>query len=601
VTGLGQVLQEARERKGCSWSEIEAATGLWPDYIQALESGEYHKFAGTAHLRSALRLYGRYLGLNTKRLLGLLERSLAGEDDAATPRREASPRPASYDRLVAVLVASLSLALCAIVGLYGYRWIRSGGIADVTSSVAGPGDPGRLPSPTVIPSPTPYQPIGSTAQPRYTITATLDYAGHSLAVEERIDYANHGDEALDEIVLNVFPNYTDGVFSLNGVQLEYGRGPRDAAHALEDLTLRVPLSEGLDPGRVVTLLVDYTLDLPYIDPLSSFTTGSLGWSERAVDVGHWYPALAPQFADEGWYTFSYHPVGDPYVMDEADYDVRVWAPEGVTVVASGEEEREGSLWRYRISQARSFAFAASDEYVSHTVEAGGIRVTSFYFPEHEGAGVDVAQFAAEALETYGGQFGAAYPYADYRIAEAEFAGGMEFSGVSFLGSLWYETYPGGVRSQLIVLLVHEVSHQWWYGLVGNDQVREPWLDEALATFSELLFYKLRYPDDHLWAWDFDVFNWDPTGAIDGTIYDYADQSSYMNAVYRRGARFFADLRHLMGDQDFYAFLQDYCNSQTHSLSTSDEFFSILSGYVSDEDLSPLLEEYFAYQQGEGVP
>jgi transcriptional regulator with XRE-family HTH domain len=600
VARLGQVLREARERKGCSWRDIEDATGLWPEYVQALEREEYHKFAGVAHLRSAVRLYGRYLGLDTRRLLDLLQRSLVGQEDAAPAGAADSPGPA-YNTLVAALVASLALAICVIAGMYGYRWLRSDGIAELASVVTGPGRAAHLSSPTVLPSPTPYQPISSTSLPMYTITATLDYAGHSLAVEERIDYANRGDEVLNDIVLNVFPNYMEGIFTLENIRLEYGMGPVTATHELEDLALRVSLPKGLEPGRVVTLLVDFALDLPYIDPQDSFTTGSLGWSENAVDVGHWYPALAPRLPDLGWYTFSYHPVGDPYVMDEGDYDVRIWAPEEVVVVAGGEEVRQGSVWRYRIDQARSFAFAASDQYVQHSVEVGNTTVTSYYFPEHEAAGVDVAEFAAEALETYGEQFGAGYPYADYRLAETEFAGGMEFSGVSFLGSLWYATYPGGVRCQLIALLVHEVSHQWWYGLVGNDQVREPWLDESLATFSELLFYKLRYPDDHLWAWDFEVFNWEPTGAIDGTIYDYGDQSSYMNAVYRRGASFLADLRHAMGDQDFYAFLQEYCLSQSHTLSSSDDFFSILSRYISDEELAPLLEEYFAHRQGEGRP
>jgi transcriptional regulator with XRE-family HTH domain len=600
VARLGQVLRQARESKGCSWREIEAATGLWPEYVEALEREEYYRFSSAAHLRSALRLYGRYLGLDTRHLLALLQRSLAEEQDVEKGERAALPGQ-SYNTLVAALLASLALAICAIVGLYGYRWLKSGGIAELASVATGPGKIGALPSPTVLPSPTPYQPISSTSPPMYTITATLDYAGHSLAVEERIDYANRSDQVLDDIVLNVFPNYTSGVFTLEDLRLEYGTGPTSATHELEDLALRVSLPKGLQPGRVVTLLVDFALDLPYIDPADSFTTGSLGWSENAIDGGHWYPAVAPRLPDQGWYTFSYHPVGDPYVMEEGDYDVRIDTSEGITVVASGEEDRQGSTWRYRISQARSFAFAASDQYVSYSVDTGDTTVTSYYFPEHETAGVDVAEFAAEALETYGEQFGVVYPYADYRIAETEFAGGMEYSALSFLGSLWYETYPGGVRSQLIALLVHEVSHQWWYGLVGNDQVREPWLDEAMATYSELLFYKLRYPDDHLWAWDFEVFNWQPTGAIDGAIYDYADQSSYMNAVYRRGAQFVADLRHTMGEQDFYAFLQEYCLRQTHSLSTSDDFFSILSQYVSDEELSPLLEEYFAYQHGEGTP
>jgi hypothetical protein len=487
----------------------------------------------------------------------------------------------------------LSLAICGVTGLYGYRWVQEfrtniGGFSDLLPSGDAPST-----SPSVLPSPTPYSPISNTSLPRYTITATLDYEGHALAVEERIDYANRSQVALGEIVLNVYPNYATGIFTLDGLSLEFGTGPMTGTHTLDEMALRVPLPRDLAPGEVMTLFVDYALDLPYIDPAESFTSGAFGWSENAVDVGHWYPALAPLIPGEGWRTFPYHPVGDPYVMEEGDYDVRVIAPEGVTLVGGGELEREEeTLWRYHLPQARSFAFAASDQYVSFVEERGGVTVTSYYFPHHETAGADVAAFAAEALELYGQDFGVPYPYGDYRVAETEFAGGMEFSGLSFLGSLWYDTYPGGVRSQLIALLVHEVSHQWWYGIVGNDQVEEPWLDEALATFSELYFYEARYPDDHLWAWDFEIFNWQPSGAIDGSIYDFSSQSSYMSAVYRRGALFLGDLRQLMGNDRFDQFLRDYAQKQSHSFSKGTDFFFVLSQHT-DRDLSPLLDEYFA--------
>lgn len=594
---LGQALREARERKGCSWREIQEATGLWPEYVRALEDEDYRKFSSVPHLRSSLRLYARYLGLNIKDVFALWEETIPSR----TRREETAPTtstPFPYPSVFKALTASLLLLVLATAALYGYQRLRSSRTAETSPVVAGSREMPTLPSPLRTPSPTPYSPISGTDLPHYTITATMDYEGHHLDVQERIDYANRTGETLQDIVLNVFPNHEEGVFALGSLSLEFGAGPVTTTHGLEGMTLRVPLPQELAPGQVTTLFLDFALDLPYIDPAASFTTGSLGWSERAVDVGHWYPALAPYRPEEGWYTFSYYPVGDPYVMDEADYEVQIWAPDGVTVVGSGSEKRQGNVWRYSIPQARSFAFAASDEYVSHAVEVGGITVTSYFFPEHEGAGTEVARFAAEALETYAEQFAVAYPYVDYRVAETEFAGGMEFSGLSFLGSLWYETYPGEVRSQLVSLLAHEVSHQWWYGVVGNDQVMEPWLDEALATFSGLLFYKLRYPDDHSWAWQFEVFNWQPSGSIDGSIYDYGDQASYMNAAYRRGALFLAELRNTMGDQNFYAFLRDYCQRQSHKLSTAHDFFSVLSDHT-DEDLSALLEEYFTREEGEG--
>ena len=593
----GRILREAREAKGYSWQEIEEATGIWPEYLRALEEENYQKFASLAHFRSCLRLYARYLGLDVEEVFALWEEELVGR-----PRgRETAPAVSAgfpYPTLLKALTASLVFLLLAVMGVFGYRQLRSYLTTDGTAITIEPEETPVPPSPTPTPQLNPYLPIASTASPRYTITATVDYGGHSLAVQERIDYANNTGQRLRDMVLNVFPNHDPGIFSLNDFTLEFGTGPVSTTYTLQGMSLRAPLPQELAPEQVITLFLDYTLDLPYIDPAADFSEGSLGWSEKALDLGHWYPALAPYLPEEGWYTFPYHPVGDSYVMEVADYEVQIQAPAGVTVVGSGSEERYGNIWWYSISQARSFAFAASDQYLSYSTEINGTSVTSYYFPEHEDAGVDVAELAAEALTEYSELFAVPYPYTDYRVAETEFAGGMEFSGLSFLGALWYDTYPGSVRSQLAYLLVHEVSHQWWYGLVGNDQVREPWLDEALATFSGLLFYKSRYPDDHLWAWEFVVFNWQPTGRVNASTYVFSDQGSYMNAVYRRGAVFLADLRHAMGTSDFDVFLQDYCQSQSHKLSTADDFFSILSRHTG-EDLSPLLEEYFTQEEGEG--
>jgi transcriptional regulator with XRE-family HTH domain len=593
----GQTLREAREEKGYSWQEIEEATGIWREYILALEEENYQKFTTLAHFRSCLRLYARYLGLDVEEVFVLWEEELTGRS------RSKGTAPAvsagfPYPTLLRTLTASLVFMLLAVVGVYGYQQLRDYTTADKTLATTNPEGMPILPSPTSTPELNPYLPIASTASPRYIITATLDYQGHGLAVQERIDYANNTGQRLRDIVLNVFPNHDAGIFSLDSLTLEFGTGPVTTTYSLQGMTLRAPLTQDLAPEQVVTLLLDYTLNLPYIDPAADFSEGSLGWSQKALDVGHWYPALAPYLPQEGWCTFPYHPVGDSYVMDVADYEVQIQAPAGVTVVGSGSEERYGDIWQYSISEARSFAFAASDQYLSYSTEINGTTITSYYFPEHEGVGVDVAEFAAEALAEYSALFAVPYPYADYRVAETEFAGGMEFSGLSFLGALWYDTYPESVRSQLVYLLAHEVSHQWWYGLVGNDQVREPWLDEALATFSGLLFYRSRYPDDHLWAWEFVVFNWQPTGRVNASTYVFADQASYMNAVYRRGAVFLADLRHAMGSSDFQVFLQDYCQSQSYKLSTTEEFFSILSRHT-DEDLSPLLEEYFTQEEGTG--
>jgi aminopeptidase N len=127
--------------------------------------------------------------------------------------------------------------------------------------------------------------------------------------------------------------------------------------------------------------------------------------------------------------------------------------------------------------------------------------------------------------------------------------------------------------------------------VGSDQVREPWLDEALANYSSMLYYEQMHPELVEWWWDVEVDSYHPTGEIDRPIYAFMDGRTYLNAVYRRGSLFIRDLRERMGDEEFFAFLRDYYESQAQQLSTSDDFFAILNRHTA-VDISSLLEEYF---------
>jgi aminopeptidase N len=307
-------------------------------------------------------------------------------------------------------------------------------------------------------------------------------------------------------------------------------------------------------------------------------------------VGNWYPVLVPYKEGQGWSAFAYHLVGDPYVSEVADYEAEIVAPSQVVIAGTGEEQRVGNRWRYAASEARSFAFAASDEYVVQTQQAGHVTVSSYSVPGHERSGSDALAASAEALLTFEDLFGP-YPYSSYRIAEVDFAGALEFSGLTFMGDDWYGEHEGGYRSLMVSLLAHEASHQWWYGVVGNDQVREPWLDEALANYSSLLYYERMHPELVEWWWDAEVERYRPSGEIDRPIYAYMDGRTYVNAVYRRGALFFRDLRERMGDDEFFAFLRDYYESQGQKLSTSDDFFAIMNRHTA-VDISSLLEEYF---------
>ena len=181
------------------------------------------------------------------------------------------------------------------------------------------------------------------------------------------------------------------------------------------------------------------------------------------------------------------------------------------------------------------------------------------------------------------------------MVQADFNHGMEYEGMYFQSRGFFDTYGGSEQSYLIAIAAHETAHQWWYGKISNDQAFEPWLDEALCTFSELAYYEHLYPQSVDWWWGTRVNYYDPDGRIDRSIYDfqeYIDQYlSYRNATYLQGAKFMAALKNELGDEQLYDFLREYTTRYQDQIVTSEDFFVLLGEYIEVGSLE-WLEEYF---------
>jgi len=196
---------------------------------------------------------------------------------------------------------------------------------------------------------------------------------------------------------------------------------------------------------------------------------------------------------------------------------------------------------------------------------------------------------AKALNTFYDLFGP-NPYPSLSIVESPFYDGMEYDGLFFLSRDYYSSENGTVLNNLIDIAVHETAHQWWYGSVGNDQASEPWLDEALSTFSERLFYERNYPEVTAWE-TFRIDAYTPSGWVDTDIYHGSDFRTYANAVYLRGAQFLQAVRLRMGETDFLAFLKDYATQMAGKRASSADFFRILREHTG-ADLSDIISAYF---------
>jgi aminopeptidase N len=156
---------------------------------------------------------------------------------------------------------------------------------------------------------------------------------------------------------------------------------------------------------------------------------------------------------------------------------------------------------------------------------------------------------------------------------------------------YFRRFNYSARNLLVTLNAHETAHNWWFGAVGNDPAAEPWLDEALATYSELLYYQRAHPADVEWWWGFRVNDWAPEGAVDSTAYELPAFRPYVNAVYLRGAQFLHAAREAMGDEAFFAFLQRYYAENAGRVVNRDEFLGLLQD-STNADLSEIVTEYF---------
>jgi hypothetical protein len=411
--------------------------------------------------------------------------------------------------------------------------------------------------------------------------ALLDYSGHQVGVDETIRYTNQTGVALGELVLAVEPNLRSG-FGLDNIMLD----GNPLSYDLTGQRLTVPLPQALGPGAQMTLTMRFRIALP-----PKIKEAPYGYDVDQVSLTDWYPFIVPY--NNGWILHDPVALGEHLVYDSADFEVNFRTTQtGIVIAASGlaDPQPNGEWTRYRLVGARTFALSASDQFQVYDATAGAAQIRAYYYPGYETQGAAILNAAVRAVGIFEAKFGA-YPYESLRIVQADLNDGQEYDGLVFLGTKFYNEYEGSARSNLVAIGVHEIAHQWWFGLVGNDQAIEPWLDEALAVYGEAVFYEFIYPKSLDWWWNFRVNYFGPSGYVDTTIYEAPTFRAYVNAVYLNGANFLEALNYRMGDDAFFQFLQDYAGRYGRGRATASDFFALARQHTT-ADISDLVSAYF---------
>jgi len=428
----------------------------------------------------------------------------------------------------------------------------------------------------------------------YSITVVMNYNQHFLSVDQKIRYANHSADVLDEIVLMVEPaNYQD-VFEL--IEIRWEDGSPIEGLEWDHGKLTFPLHQPLFPGEEIVFSLNYDMTLPAPTPSAEMRPVPFGYTPRQANLVDWYPFVPPYITGQGWLVHQPGYFGEHLVYSIADFQVDIQLldeRDDLIVAASAPAETSAGWHRYRLNNARNFAWSVSPEYEVMSEKVGEVEIINYVFPVHKTAGERVLQTTVEALTLYSELYGP-YPRSHLSVVEADFLDGMEFDGLYFLSNGFYNLYQGEPGEYLVAIAAHETAHQWFYASVANDQALEPWLDEAICTYNERIYYERLYPEALDWWWAYRINYYDPKGWVDGSIYNPEGYRAYRDAIYLNGAVFLEELRQVVSDDIYFSFMKAYTANYQGTIVTSDDFFDLLSQFT-DVDITPLLEEYFEHR------
>jgi len=446
----------------------------------------------------------------------------------------------------------------------------------------------QTPFPTVSPTDSPT-PVPIPEQPSYQLITSFDYDRHVVTVEETITYPNHTGATLESLTLAIAANLWPNCFRLESIIV--GNTPI-TNYTLDGHRLDVQLPNPLLPDYATTLTINFGLVLPYLDQQNSYRARIFGYGDLQTNLTNWYPFVVP-FIDGEWVIREPWSHGEYLVYPLADFtvDLKFANPENAPIVAaSGAPEPNDDFTRYTLTGGRVFALSASRDFEVSSLRVGEVKISSYYFPIYKRAGEGALIASKQAIEVFSERFGP-YPHESLSLVVADFMDSMEFSALYFNSRYFYDQFDGSAQNYLTFVSVHETAHQWWFDGVASDQALEPWLDESLSTYSELIFFESMYPDLVPWWWSYRINFFNPSEKIDIPIYQGQNDENYKRIVYFNGTHFLRDLRARIGDEAFYDFLRDYFTQYNGEIASKDDFFSVLDTHT-DVDYSDIFWDYF---------
>ncbi|GGL07908.1 hypothetical protein Sme01_67610 [Sphaerisporangium melleum] len=395
--------------------------------------------------------------------------------------------------------------------------------------------------------------VRTPATASYTVSLTANSSGSTWTGHESATFTNASADPLPEVYLRLWDNYHGSCPSSTPITVTGVTGgtasPLSAGCTAMKITLPAPLAQ----GQSATIGFDLSITVPN-------GTDRFGRDGSYAFVGNALPVLAVRDG-AGWHLDPYTNNGESFYQLISDYTVTLDHPSTLLVPATGTSvDTPGSSGRTvttaTAKKVREFAWAAGPFTKTTGTTSTGVTVNIYRTSGVSSTSASsLMTTARNSLVAHAGRFGA-YPYGEVDVVLDNnfWFGGME--------------YPGFVlNTTSSTALAHELAHQWWYGIVGDDEYTSPWLDEAFADYSTDLYNGLSGTN----CWN--SVSWQSSAEKISNSMAYWDAHSgrYGTVVYNYGKCALHDLRRAIGTTAMQNLLNAYAAAHWYGISTTAEF------------------------------
>ncbi|MEA2580871.1 MAG: hypothetical protein QOE83_1763 [Actinomycetota bacterium] len=392
------------------------------------------------------------------------------------------------------------------------------------------------------------------ANASYRVHLTSDRQGHTWTGTESITFTNTTSGPMRTVWLHLWSNGVKGCRA-HAITVSHLTGGTAGRPILRCTSLPIHLTKPLDAHRARTISMHLRIQLFHRDDRFGFDGG-------ISFVGTALPTLAVH-DDHGWNLNPFTDIGESFYSVVSNYRVTLdtpsWLQTPATGVLQSSANHGGRVTRtYGAHQVRDFEWAAA-RFHRLVGLAGATRVRVWYLPSLTTASVakQARADAIRSMNTFARDFGP-YPYPEVDVV---LGAGRGFAGMEYPTIVFAEPQQ--------TTIAHELGHQWFYGIIGDDQYREPWLDESFASWGSALPFG--DPQDCAsYAWP------NPKVQLDSSMAYFRRVPEAYGVVYSGGSCMLSQLSHRFGPRTFFSVLRDYVAAHRLGIARTRDFRHVVT-------------------------